>query len=38
VRKVHDGMPEEEKPRTTNEKMEIHTGVNRWSGYKKRRR
>jgi hypothetical protein len=32
VRKVHDGMPGEEKPRTTNEEMEGHTGVNRSSG------
>jgi hypothetical protein len=27
-----------EKPRTTNEKMERHTGLNRASAYRKRRR
>ena len=38
VKKVHDGIPEwKEKPRSTDEKMERRTGINKPSAYTKRR-
>ena len=39
VKKVHDGIPErKEKPRSTDEKMERRTGINKPLAYTKRRR